>query len=115
MQEKSIIKKINSYNLKDSLDDNLEILSMAEQENDKGLIDDAEKSIISLQEKSRIVQLEALLCGEVDGNNCFLEINAGAGGTESCDWANMVLRMYSRWANSGLKQELNSQMVKKLG
>ena len=83
---------------------------MAEQENDKGLIDDAEKSIISLQEKSRIVQLEALLCGEVDGNNCFLEINAGAGGTESCDWANMVLRMYSRWANSrGFKTEVIEQ------
>lgn len=112
MQEKSIIeRKINSYNnLKDSLDDNLEILSMAEQENDKDLINDAEKSIISLQEKSRMVQLDALLCSEVDSNNCFLEINAGAGGTESCDWANMVLRMYSRWANSrGFKTEVIEQ------
>ena len=113
VQEKSVLeKKINSYNnLKSALDDNLEIISLGESENDESLISDGENEIIKLQSQSRTVQLEALLCGEVDGNNCFLEINAGAGGTESCDWASMVLRMYTRWANSrGFKVEVVEQL-----
>ena len=58
---------------------------MAESENDINLILEAEKNITELKKKSREVELEALLCGEADSNNCFLEIHAGAGGTESCD------------------------------
>ncbi|MGB1361398.1 MAG: peptide chain release factor 2 [Alphaproteobacteria bacterium] len=113
MQEKSELdRKISAYtDLRTSLDDSIELLEMAENENDNELIKEAEDSIIKMETKSAEVEMEALFCGEVDGNNCFLEINAGAGGTESCDWANMVLRMYSRWANShGFKAEVIDQV-----
>lgn len=102
MQERATLaRKVSAHNdLQELLHNSLELLEMAEEENDTDLIAEAENSLLSMKHHAQIVQLEALLCGEADGYNCFLEINAGAGGTESCDWADMVLRMYQRWAEN---------------
>ncbi len=102
MQQQAVLnRKIETHNnLKDTLDNSIELLEMALEENDMDLITEAEQSILNMKDHARTVQLEALLCGEADGCNCFLEINAGAGGTESCDWAEMLFRMYQRWAES---------------
>jgi peptide chain release factor 2 len=79
---------------------------MAEAEGDKAMFAEVEKSIRALVEKAMEAELKALLSGEVDGNDCYIEINAGAGGTESQDWASMLRRMYVRWANArGFKIE----------
>ncbi len=106
-QKADLERRIGAYNnLNDALSDNVDLLEMAEDEDDVELILEAEIALLSLKEKSRSIELEALLCGEADGNNCFMEINAGAGGTESCDWVSMILRMYQRWAdNRGFKCE----------
>jgi peptide chain release factor 2 len=92
------------------LSDNVELIELGELEEDDGLISDAEASLKSLKEKAAEKELEALLNGEADGNDTFLEINSGAGGTESCDWASMLARMYVRWAEKkGYKVELQSE------
>ena len=106
-QKSDLERQITSYNtLKDTLNDSVELLEMAEEEKDEELIAEAENSIVLLKETARKIELEALLSGQADGNNCFMEINAGAGGTESCDWVAMILRMYQRWADSrGFKCE----------
>lgn len=80
------------------LKDGIELLAMAESENDSGMIAEAENAIFALREKAAERELESLLSGEADANDCYLEINAGAGGTEAQDWAEMLLRMYMRWA-----------------
>ncbi len=84
--------------LETDLADNLELLEMGEMEDDQELVGDAEKALMGLQTKAKEMELQSLLSGEADGNDCYLEIHAGAGGTESNDWASMLLRMYSRWA-----------------
>jgi peptide chain release factor 2 len=78
--------------------DNLELIELGEAEGDIEIVKDAEKAIDELVETARRVQIETLLNGEADHNDCYLEIHAGAGGTESQDWASMLLRMYTRWA-----------------
>jgi peptide chain release factor 2 len=78
--------------------DNLELIEMGEAEGDAGIVKEAEAAIDELVETARRVQIETLLNGEADHNDCYLEIHAGAGGTESQDWASMLLRMYTRWA-----------------
>ncbi len=89
------------------LGDTIELAELAEMEGDDELVTEAVQSLKSLAEKSSEAELRALLSGEVDGNDCFVEINPGAGGTESQDWAAMLLRMYLRWANSrGMKTEV---------
>ena len=86
--------------------DATDLWEMAEAEGDKAMFAEVEKSIRASVEKAKAAELKALLSGEVDGNDCYLEINAGAGGTESQDWANMLRRMYVRWANArGFKVE----------
>ena len=80
--------------------DTLALLALAEEENEAALITEAEGHLRALRNQAAIKKLEALLSGEADGNDCFLEIHAGAGGTEAQDWAEMVLRMYGRWAES---------------
>ncbi|MBU3029418.1 peptide chain release factor 2 [Paracoccus marinaquae] len=77
---------------------NAEMVELAEEEGDQDLVAEAEANLKSLAELAAQKELEALLNGEADGNDTFLEINAGAGGTESCDWASMLARMYVRWA-----------------
>jgi peptide chain release factor 2 len=78
--------------------DNLELIEMGEAEGDAAVVKEAEQAIAALEKQARRVQIETLLSGEADSNDCYVEIHAGAGGTESQDWANMLLRMYSRWA-----------------
>lgn len=89
------------------LDDNLELAEMAEAEGDDGSLDEVQAAMADLRARAATAELEALLSGEADGNNAFVEINAGAGGTESNDWANMLYRMYVRWAQKkGHKVEI---------
>ena len=91
------------------LSDNIELIELGEMEEDDEVIADAEKAIMALAETAAEKELEALLDGEADSNDTFLEINSGAGGTESCDWASMLARMYVRWAEKrGYTVELQS-------
>ncbi|WP_333830544.1 peptide chain release factor 2 [Pararhodobacter sp.] len=92
------------------LQDNIDLIELGEAEGDKDIVTEAEAALKALAEKAAEKELEALLDGEADGNDTFLEINAGAGGTESCDWASMLARMYVRWAEKkGYKVELMSE------
>jgi peptide chain release factor 2 len=79
--------------------DNIELIAMGEAEADESIVADAEKSLAALKKDVASAELDALLSGEADGNDSYLQINAGAGGTESQDWASMLMRMYVRWAN----------------
>ena len=81
-------------------EENCELAEMAEAEGDDSLVDEAAESLRELHARSSRIELETLLSGEADGNDSFIEINAGAGGTESQDWAEMLLRMYTRWAEA---------------
>ena len=90
--------------------DNVEMIGLGEMEDDAEIVAEAEAAIARLVETAAEKELEALLDGEADGNDTFLEINSGAGGTESCDWANMLARMYVRWAEKrGYTVELQSR------
>jgi peptide chain release factor 2 len=82
------------------LKDSLELAEMAEAEGDAALVEEAFQTLKQTQSRAAKAELEALLSGEADGNDAYLEINSGAGGTESQDWASMLLRMYTRWANA---------------
>ncbi len=84
--------------LENGMRDNVELISMAEDEGDTTLVTEAENALFGLKELAAQRELESLLSGEADGNDCYLEVNAGAGGTEAQDWAQMLLRMYIRWA-----------------
>ena len=79
-------------------DDTLELIEMAEAEGDEAMADEAYQSLAELAARADKDKVQALLAGEADANNAFVEINAGAGGTESQDWAEMLQRMYTRWA-----------------
>jgi peptide chain release factor 2 len=80
------------------LDDQLTMIELGEAENDQKVITEAEEALKKLQAEVARRQLEALLSGEADPNDSYVEVHAGAGGTESQDWANMLMRMYTRWA-----------------
>lgn len=84
--------------LETSLSDNIALIELAELENDESIIAEAEKELEKLKEEAAKRELESLLSGEADGNDAYLEVNSGAGGTEACDWSQMLLRMYIRWA-----------------
>jgi peptide chain release factor 2 len=87
--------------------DTVELLELAEMEGDTALADDAVESLGALAARAERDKVQALLAGEADGNDTYIEINAGAGGTESQDWAEMLQRMYTRWAERrGMKVEL---------
>ncbi len=89
------------------LADTLELMELADSEGDQALVDDAVKSLADLAERAERDKVAALLAGEADANNAYVEVNAGAGGTESQDWAEMLQRMYTRWAERhGMKVEL---------
>ncbi|WP_028879798.1 peptide chain release factor 2 [Terasakiella pusilla] len=88
------------------LEDNIAFIEMGELEEDADTVKEAEEALAVLKERAAKQEIETLLSGEADANNCFLEINSGAGGTEACDWANIMLRMYTRWADQhGYKVE----------
>jgi peptide chain release factor 2 len=86
--------------LERELADALGYAEMAEEEGDEGSFDEARAQLKALKDRAARAELEALLSGEADGNDAYVEINSGAGGTESNDWAGMLLRMYSRWAQA---------------
>ena len=89
------------------LDDTVELIEMGEAEGDDALVDDAVKSLAALAARAEQDKVKALLAGEADANDTYVEINSGAGGTESNDWAGMLQRMYTRWAERhGMKVEL---------
>ena len=89
------------------LADTVELMAMAESEGDQALVDDAVNSLADLAARAERDKVAALLAGEADANNTYVEVNAGAGGTESQDWAEMLLRMYTRWAERhGMKVEI---------
>ncbi len=93
--------------MESELSDNLELIELGEMEEDASVVEEAEASLKALKLESDRRQVETLLSGEADGNDCYVEIHAGAGGTESQDWANMMLRMYVRWAEQhGYKTEI---------
>ncbi|WP_367581649.1 peptide chain release factor 2 [Sulfitobacter pontiacus] len=107
----ALVNSIATYEgIKQELADNIELIELGEMEGDDEVIAEAETALKKLAETAAQKELEALLNGEADGNDTFLEINAGAGGTESCDWANILSRMYVRWAEKkGYKVELQSE------
>jgi peptide chain release factor 2 len=93
--------------LEQALKDNFDLLAMAESDNDTAMIKEAENALLNLRDKAAERELESLLSGEADANDSYLEINAGAGGTEAQDWAEMLMRMYLRWAERhGYKTDL---------
>jgi peptide chain release factor 2 len=107
----ALLDAVNAYKLIDSgLRENVELIEMGEAEGDAEIVTEAETALADLVKTAEAKELEALLNGEADGNDTFLEINAGAGGTESCDWASMLARMYVRWAEKrGFTVELQSE------
>ncbi|SHE39108.1 bacterial peptide chain release factor 2 (bRF-2) [Loktanella atrilutea] len=110
-ERQMLVDAVESYEgIRQELADNVELIEMGEMEDDAEIVSDAEEALTALKARAAEKELEALLNGEADGNDTFLEINAGAGGTESCDWANMLARMYVRWAEKkGYKVELQSE------
>lgn len=93
--------------IEQELADSLDLIEMGEAEGDQDVVDEAEASLQALHKICEKKQIESLLSGEADSNDCYLEIHAGAGGTEAQDWAEMIQRMYSRWCDQhGYKTEL---------
>jgi peptide chain release factor 2 len=93
--------------LQNELADATGLIEMAEGEGDAAMVADAEASVVALQKRAEQLRLQSMLSGEADGNDSYLEIHAGAGGTESQDWASMLFRMYTRWAERhGYKLQL---------
>jgi peptide chain release factor 2 len=84
--------------IEQELDDQITLIELGESENDSKTVGEAEAALRQLRAEVSRRELEALLSGEADGNDCYLEVHAGAGGTESQDWANMLLRMYVRYS-----------------
>ncbi len=84
--------------LESELGDAVGYAELADEEGDEGSLEEARVQLRALKDRAGRAELEALLSGEADGNDAYVEVNAGAGGTESQDWANMLLRMYTRWA-----------------
>ncbi len=113
LKEKSLLEdKLNQvFAIENGLKDNREYFDLAKAEADVQLISDIEKNLISLKKTAETFEIECLFSGETDANNCFLDINAGAGGTDSCDFALMLLRMYERFA---VKKKFKVEIVNML-
>jgi len=108
MQERNALEdQLNAIGrMEQELDDQITMIELGEAEKDPKVVSDAEAMLKKLQAEAARRELEALLSGEADRNDAFLEVHAGAGGTESQDWANILLRMYVRWAEQhGYKVE----------
>jgi peptide chain release factor 2 len=93
--------------LEADVSDALELVGLAEADNDAAMAAEATASLRGMADEAKRREIESLLSGEADGNDCYVEINAGAGGTEAQDWAEMLMRMYSRWSEQhGYKVQL---------
>jgi len=88
------------HDMETELADNLELIELAEAEGDDEIATEAETALKAMRDRAAKAELQTLLSGEADANDCYLEIHAGAGGTEAQDWAEMLTRMYSRWADA---------------
>ncbi len=110
-ERQSLIDAVEGHdNMQTELNDSIELIELGEMEDDQDVIKDAESAIVALVKTAAAKELEALLNGEADANDTFLEVHSGAGGTESCDWASMLARMYVRWAEkSGYSVEMQSE------
>ena len=109
MQERTALDdQLNAIGrIERDLEDQVGMIDLGEAEKDQGVVTEAEEALKKLKTEAARRELEALLSGEADGNNAYLEVHAGAGGTESQDWAGMLFRMYTRWAEQhGYKIEL---------
>ncbi len=109
MQERTRLEQgLTTYReLDQELEDNIQLIAMAEEEGDDETLHDAEQGIGTIAERLAQMKIESLLSGEADGNNAFIEIHPGAGGTESQDWASILLRMYMRWGEQrGFRPQL---------
>jgi len=109
MQERTVLEnQINAVGAFTSdLEDTLALAEMAEEEGDEPSLDEAQSMLFTLAKKAAKAESEALLSGEADKNDCFIEVHPGAGGTEANDWAGMLLRMYLRWAQkAGFKTDV---------
>lgn len=101
LKEKSLLedKLEKFFGVENALKDNIEYYDLAKSEEDSQLLSDIEKNLNALKKQVDQFEIESLFSGENDANDCFVDINAGAGGTDSCDFALMLLRMYERFAN----------------
>lgn len=101
MRERTQLEKSLAVvtDLETGVAEGLELIELGEAEDDQSVVAEAEAEIERLGKTAASLELESLLSGEADGNDCFLEIHAGAGGTESQDWTEILTRMYSRWAD----------------
>ncbi len=110
-ERQALAESIETYEaMAQELSDNIELIEMGEMEDDAEVVGEAETALKALKVKAAAAELEALLNGEADANDTFLEVHSGAGGTESCDWASMLARMYVRWAEAhGYKVEMQSE------
>ena len=110
-ERQNFIDQVDAHDaMSTELKENIELIELAEVEADEEILQEVLTALQLLKNRASAKELEALLNGEADGNDTFLEIHAGAGGTESCDWAGMISRMYVRWAErSGYKVELQSE------
>ncbi|MBJ3761782.1 peptide chain release factor 2 [Maribius pontilimi] len=110
-ERQALVDAMKSYEtMAQDLSDNVELIELGEMEDDIEVVKEAETALSTLKSRAEAAEIEALLNGEADANDTFLEINSGAGGTESCDWAAMLARMYVRWAEKkGYKVELQSE------
>ena len=109
-ERQALLDKLKAYRtIAAALEDHVGLIELGEAEGDAEIVAEAEAALAALMRDAAARELDALLDGEADGNDTFLEINAGAGGTESCDWASMLARMYVRWAEKkGYEVELQS-------
>jgi peptide chain release factor 2 len=112
-QRQSLERSINAFTkLERDLDDAITLIGLGEAEKDEATILEGEAALRKLAPDARRQEVEALLSGEADSNDTYLEVHAGAGGTESQDWAQMLARMYMRWAEDhGYKVSLVEQSV----
>ena len=110
-ERQSLIDAVEGHdNMQTELNDSIELIELGEMEDDQDVIKDAESAIEAMVKMAAAKELEALLNGEADSNDTFLEVHSGAGGTESCDWASMLARMYVRWAEkTGYSVEMQSE------
>ena len=100
-EKKTLDASLNAYDdYNKSLNDYVEMVDFAESENDEDMLLELQRNLENLQNTVKHAELEALLSGEADGNDTYLEVHAGSGGTEAMDWAQMLLRMYTRWAEN---------------
>ena len=107
----ALVDAVDVHNsIEQDLKDIIDLLELGEIEADEEVVADAEQSLQMLARKAAEKEHEALLSGEADANDTYLEVHSGAGGTESCDWASMLARMYVRWAEKrGYKVEMQSE------